>query len=159
VPDYPKRVESGTPLTVFEQRPELYAIKQSAATGDQHAIAVIPDEAAVAFGIYEGPPPKDLRAEEIGPVYSAGADGPLAVPTGRVFVRLADNVRADKRAKQFQSAGFTIDKLLSYAPNAAWLKPSTGGVAAALPGLARLREVASVEHVEPQLLLQRELKR
>jgi hypothetical protein len=76
-----------------------------------------------------------------------------------VFVRLAEGDRAEEHRAHFTAAGFDIDQIPSYAPNAAWLTPRQGGVAGALRGLERLHELAAVTHVEPQLLMEREHRR
>src|SRR5262245_13261745 len=157
MPDYPTHVHGGTANAVFERRRDLYSVRQPAQAAAKEAVAVIRGDGGVAFAVYKGTPP-DHRTDDVGPVYSAGPDGPLAVPTGRVFVRLAEGVRPEHRRKQFEAAGFHVDQTLSYAPNAAWLRPSTGGVAQALPALTGLRDVPDVVHVEPQLLFERSLK-
>jgi hypothetical protein len=159
MPDYPTHVHGGTTKAVFERCPDLYAVRETPDAATADAVAVIPDDAASTFAVYKGAPPKDQTGGDVGPVYSAGPGGPLAVPTGRVFVRLAPGVRADERRDQFEAAGFRIEKTLSYAPNAAWLCPSTGSVAEALPRLDELEKLPDVEHVEPQLLMERSLRR
>lgn len=159
MPDYPKSVNVGTDkATAYELRADLHSVRQPADASQDKAVAVIPDGKAAAFAVYKGTPAQDRGIADVGPVYAAGPEGPFAVPTGRVFVRFANGVRADERKKQFEKAGFEIDKTLSYAPNAIWLRPATGGVHRALPALASLSKLPDVEHVEPQLLLERELK-
>jgi hypothetical protein len=111
-----------------------------------------------AFAVYRGQPGKEVSDGEVGPVYSAGPDGPLAVPTGRVLVRLAKGIRPEEREQEFASAGFEIEKTLAYAPSAAWLKPREG-VAHALSNLDALENTPGVEHVEPQLLMERAFRR
>jgi hypothetical protein len=161
--DYPARVRSGSDGATFERRLDLYAVRQpinepaAQEFGGPATIAALADGTDV-FTVHAGEPPRTRSADEIGPVYSAGPDGPLAIPTGRMLVRLADGVRIEDRRASFEAAGFEIDKMLSYAPNAAWLRPARGGVAAALPRAADLGNLPDVVHVEPQLLLQRALK-
>ena len=156
--EYPTHVRSGTGNAVFERRPDLYSVRQPATAAEADAVAVISDDARIRFAVYKGAPPNDRSGEDVGPVYSAGPGGPLAVPTGRVFVRLAQGVRPEHRREQFEAAGFHIEQTLSYAPNAAWLRPATGGVAQALPGLAALGRLPDVVHVELQLLFERALR-
>jgi len=158
--DYPAHVRSENDGTTFERRLDLYAVRKPAdepGPDGRAAIASLADGDEV-FTVHAGEPPRTRSAEEVGPVYSAGPDGPLAIPTGRVFVRFADGVRAEDRRAAFEATGFKIDKLLPYAPNAAWLRPSRGGIAAALPRATDLGKLPDVVHVEPQLLLQRALK-
>ena len=47
-----------------------------------------------------------------------------------------------------------IEEVLAYAPEAAWLRPATGGIGAALRGIPALELLPGVEHVEPQMLMQ-----
>jgi hypothetical protein len=80
------------------------------------------------------------------------------VPTGLVFVRLADGARAEQRLTEFRAAGFDMARTLPYAPNAAWLKPRDADVARALGKLGALKKVPGVVHVEPQMLSARSLR-
>lgn len=150
------RDESGR--AVFTRRPDLYAIRQDAGVpvrGD--ARALIPDEDGAVFVIYpDGDGAHALPGA--GPVYEAGAGGPLAVPTGRVFVRLAEGHGVEEARTAFAGAGFRIERIVSHAPHAAWLRPDAGGAIAALPALDTLRQLPDVVHVEPQMLLERRAK-
>src|SRR5262245_37058939 len=150
MPRFPEQVQSGT--STVERRADLYAVRQPADAAAKDAVAVIGDDAHVAFAVYRGDPPSGRAPEEVGPVYSAGPDGPPAVATGRVFVRLAEGVRPEDRREAFAAAGFHIEQTLSYAPNAAWLRPAEGGAGRALPAIATLQKLDDVVHVEPQLL-------
>jgi len=154
----PKQVHSGT-SAVLERRHDLYAVRQSTGAAAKDAVTVLGDDTRVAFAVYRGDPPEGHKAEDVGPVYSAGPDGPIAVPTGRVFVRLTEGVKPEERRQQFEAAGFHIEQTLSYAPNAAWLRPTTGGVNHALPAIATLEKLDDVVHVEPQLLFDRQFKK
>jgi hypothetical protein len=80
------------------------------------------------------------------------------VPTGRVLVRLEKGTKPDERRQEFVLAGYEIEKTLPYAPSSAWLWPRQGGIAQALNNLDALKKTASVEHVEPQLLMARVFK-
>jgi hypothetical protein len=91
-------------------------------------------------------------ADRLGPVYRAGPGGPLAVPTGRIFVRFAEGERAEDRRDALAAAGYALESSPGFAPHTAWVRPASGRVADALGDLARLRELAGVEHVEPQLI-------
>ncbi|RPI55449.1 MAG: hypothetical protein EHM55_07860 [Acidobacteria bacterium] len=158
MPTYPTHLRSGTGTAPFERRPNLYSRRHSGRADTSGAVDVISDEAKTVFAIYEGQPRARNDADDIGPVYSAGTGGPLAVPTGRVFVRLEEHARAVDKRPQFEAAGFEIEGTPSYAPHTAWLVPRQGGVAYALPALADLERIPDVVHVEPQLLMGRALK-
>ncbi len=152
--NYPKLVRSGADA-VFNYRADLYTVRQPAASDTTDAVTVIPHGAREEFVVYKGTPPASRAAADVGPVYSAGPDGPLAIPTGRIFVRLSDGVRPDHLRKQFEAAGFRIAQTLSYAPNAAWLEPLAEAVHRTLPDVNSLEQLTDVVLIEPQLLFER----
>jgi hypothetical protein len=157
MPDYPSRLHVGTADagSVFELRPDFHAVKRAAGADTDKAVAVMPAAADAVYAIYKGVTAEDAA----GPVYSAGRDGPLAIPTGRVLVRLRDGIQADARREQFKEAGYDIERTLSYAPNAAWLRAGNGGIADALSGIGALKASPDVVHVEPEMIQERKLKR
>jgi len=81
--------------------------------------------------------------------------GTLAVPTGRVLVRLQAGTPAEEKRADLESAGYRIERIAGYAPHAAWVRSADGTIASALNGLARLSALAGVEHVEPEMLMQK----
>lgn len=166
MPTYPNRLRIRTGNdggTVFELEPELYTVRTRPAAGPQGEstvpggapVAVVAEGATSSYAVYGGTPARDLSDAAVGPVYSAGRGGPLAIPTGRVLVRLVKGERPGDRTQAFASAGFEIEKTLSYAPSTAWLTPRGGDVAHALNNLDALERMTGVEHVEPQLLMER----
>jgi hypothetical protein len=106
-----------------------------------------------AIAVFRASPPPGV-ADRVGPVYAI-AGGPLAVPTGLVFVRFTNDTRAADQRPALEQAGFEVVQLPGYAPHACWVRPRAGGIAAALHGLTRLAALPGVEHVEPQLLTAR----
>ena len=156
MPKYPNRLRvGGVNTAIFSRRPDLYSVCHENAEHAAQAMAVMPDDTKGTFAVYKGRAEDRAGAEETGPVYSVGKDGPLAVPTGRVFVRLAQGVRPADRREHFAKAGFEVERTLSYAPNAAWLHATDGDVGQALAGIATLEKLPDVVHVEPQMLLER----
>ena len=89
---------------------------------------------------------------DAGPLYRRAPGGEVVTPTGRVLVRFADDERATEHEAALEAAGFAVDELLSYAPQAAWVRPGSGRVVDALRGLDRLQEVPGVVAVEPQMI-------
>ncbi len=154
MPEYPAELPGGADTTL-ELRHDLYAIAGAPAAAAGTPLTLLHDDTHRAIAIYQGTP--GPSAEPM-PVYAVGGDGPLAVPTGWVFVRLAKGMTPAERQSHFESAGFTIQRLLPYAPQAAWLRPTSGGIAHGISAqsLTALRAIAGVEHVEPQLLMTRE---
>lgn len=153
--DLPDRLRVGSgDDAVYERRPQLRSVRLPTGAPRRGAVAVIPADAATHYVVFEGPGDRGPSQEQ-GPVYSAGPAGPLAVPTGRVLVRLTADLRPAQRQHEFQALGFEIERVLPYAPHTAWLRRVDGDVEAALIGLKALARVPGAEHVEPQLLLER----
>jgi hypothetical protein len=108
------------------------------------------------LAVCQGAASHELReqlSEPITPVYRLGEHGALAVPTGRVFLRLAEGVDIDTRRASVEAAGFVVQQRLAYAPHAGWLAPRSGQVQDALNGFNRLLQIADVQAVEPQMLM------
>jgi hypothetical protein len=98
-----------------------------------------------ALGMSDAPP-------TIGPVYALHPAGGPAVPTGRVLVRFAEGVMAQDREASLRAAGYTIDTVLPYAPQAAFVTAVDADICSALLGITRLEPLADVVHVEPEML-------
>jgi hypothetical protein len=88
------------------------------------------------------------------PVYRKVDDDALVVATGRIFARVAEGQKVNALADDLRSMGYAIEKLVAWAPEAAWLH-APAGVAASLGGLARLRALAGILHAEPELMRRR----
>jgi hypothetical protein len=156
MPKFPSRLRGGGDSSgVFELRPGLYSVRSRGRARAADALLVLHDDSSSTFAVYEGRPRGKAVGEEVGPVYSVGPGGPLAVPSGRVFVRLRENLQASEQRDHFAAAGFEIESTPSYAPHAAWLRPAEGGVGHALRALPALERIPGVVHVEPQMLLAR----
>lgn len=149
--DFPARLRASTehPDVIYVRAKDYYAVRDCG-----------PDDAVVfalndgEYGVVKGRPRRgDAR---VCAVYEHGAV--LAVPTGRVFVRFAAGVDASQREHDLTQAGYAIDQVISFAPNAAWLRDATGDAAAALSKLEALERLTGVENVEPQLLTPRSLR-
>jgi hypothetical protein len=92
------------------------------------------------------------------PVYVLSSGGQPARPTGRVLVRFADPAALVRHRKDIEAAGYIIEEVLSYAPQAAWVRAASGDPAEALGAISALERMAEVEEVEPQMLRARALK-
>jgi hypothetical protein len=88
------------------------------------------------------------------PVYSFSDAEPPAVPTGRVFVQLGKDESRESvsLAELVGRAGYEVESVPPYAPNAAWVVASDGKIASALANLERLIATPGIESVEPQML-------
>jgi hypothetical protein len=92
------------------------------------------------------------------PAYELSPGGGEARPTGRVLVRFRDAEALRRHRADIETAGYVVEEILSYAPQAAWVHAASGGPAEALRGIPHLERIAEVEEVEPQMLRTRALK-
>jgi hypothetical protein len=98
------------------------------------------------------------KAKSLQPTYELTPGGGIATPTGRILVRFADPAALEKHKKDIEAAGFKIEEILSYAPQAAWVSAASGLPGEALAGVSKLAAIAGIEEVEPQMLRPRALK-
>lgn len=166
---YPQQVTFGSESTpqVYAQEPNYYAVhsvqpeaseaSEASQIDTSDAIAVMEEE---SIAIFSGTPAaRNLPlAAIISPVYTLQPSGSLAVPTGRVFVRFAENVSVESRQAAIQTVGYEIVEYLPYASHAAWLKARSGNIADALDNISQLMTLPDMENVEPQMLMQRSLR-
>ena len=96
-------------------------------------------------------------AHVVGPVYRQRPAGTPAVPTGRVLVRYPTGDRIERHRDELAAAGYQLEDVLGYAPQAGWVRGSSIG--SSLAGLDRLAALEGVEHAEPQLLRERAQRR
>jgi hypothetical protein len=102
------------------------------------------------------------RADEVksagarrGPVYTPAGGASLAVPTGRVFLRLIEDRSIESLRHSIEQAGFAVGDIPDHAPHTAWLTPVSGDIGAALFALPALQALPHVESAEPQMLIRR----
>jgi hypothetical protein len=150
VVDSPSELASGTgkTRTRFVQKEGFYAVHHWTDEDEpEHPILVL-DDAALFRGDSSG---SEGRKE--GPVYESLPGRTPAIPTGRVFVRFAEPLKASAHEKEIRRAGYRIVQTLPWAPQAVWVEADTGGVAESLRNLDRLERIKNVVHVEPQMLM------
>jgi hypothetical protein len=117
-------------------------------------ILVLPEE---QISVCRGEPEPEMISQiRITPVYALESGGTPAVPTGRVFVRFAERVRAESRRAELDQAGYVIVEIPAYAPHAAWVRAANGDIGTSLIQLSALNQVPDVRHVEPQMLMPHE---
>lgn len=167
ITDFPPTLRASTehPDVVYTRADDYYAVqgskgekgaKGTEARGAQSGAAVMSlNEGAIT--VHQGKPTATRSVgNHVSAVYAR--DSALAVPTGQVFVRFATSVQAESRREQLRKVGYEIAQMVSYAPNAAWLKSAQDDVADALNNIPKLEAMESVENVEPQLLTPRSLR-
>jgi len=145
--DFPRRIALPGDDGVYERVNGMYATHDRPAEASAEGAELVLADGRVA--VFRG----DLAAAGGGAcaVY-ATPGGPLAVPTGRVFVRFRHGVSAEERRHAVEDAGYAVDRIPGYAPQAAWVCSTDGAIGSGLSGLARLRALPDVEHVEPEFL-------
>jgi len=146
---YPPRLcaSSSHPEQTYQRADKLYVVKSTSQT-QQRNVALTLEDDGVTYLVMRGEPAPTADA---GAVYM-GSGGLMFVPTGRVFVRLDDDMPLEAHAEAFRRLGYVIAQTLPYAPNAGWLEHADKDAAEALRGIPELARLPGVQSVEPQLL-------
>ena len=146
---YPARLcaSSNYPEQTYQRADKLYVVKSTSHSQPKGAALMLEDD-GVTYLVMRGEPAANADA---GAVYM-GNGGLMFVPTGRVFVRLDDDIPLEARAEAFRRLGYMIAQTLPYAPNAGWLEHADKDAAEALRGIPELARLPGVQSVEPQLL-------
>ncbi len=158
---YPEQITANSQpgAAIYEQRSGYYAIRLPDPEAEiEGAVTVIRDEKG-AIALFKGAPTVSRQrngGDSPLPVYG---DGDIAVvPTGEVFIRFQDGIDARDRAADIEAAGYAITKVLDFAPQGAWIHPISGEIADSLQRLSQLEGLAGIENIEPQLLMERQLR-
>ena len=153
---YPQRVHASTAhsTSVYVRLPSHYAVHDRPLDVPAPGAVLLLNAGTIAVFAGEPDTTGDLAGSvTLSPAYQLQPDGALAVPTGQVFVRFAEGVAAETRREELARAGYEVVQLLAYAPQAAWVRARSGGIAEALTGIPALEALADVENVEPQMLM------
>jgi hypothetical protein len=138
---------------VYERKLGHYAVHYSQPGQVADGALLQMNEGAIA--VFQGEPQQVApQTGEVGPVYATAA-GTWVIPTGQVFVEFAPGQEIAQYRSALQTAGYDITQNLDYAPNAAWLRARSGKIADGLAGLNKLRAIANVVTVEPEMLMPR----
>ncbi len=134
----------------YQLAPEFYASSAGEPLSANDRLVARVDE---NIAVYEGSAPEgEAAAGKVFPVYRAQPSGAFAIPTGRAWVRFADGVEATRHREAMAKLGFSIEESPAWAPQAAWVRASSGKIADALAAASRLKALPEVEQVEPQML-------
>ncbi len=155
--NYPNTIKASTQHAehLYVLQTGIYAVHGEAPPRCKERVLFTVEEGKIV--ICKGNPdelPPSVNRNTITPVYSLEPSGLLAVPTGLILVRFADNIRAANQKDAVQRIGYIIDQELPYAPQAIWVKPANGDIAFALHNAAMLEAQPHVENVEPQMLME-----
>ncbi|BAY22435.1 hypothetical protein NIES2100_21980 [Calothrix sp. NIES-2100] len=152
--EYPQQIRIGKDAPVlYSRQPGYYAVhfQQPTAMSTQSTAALVLNEGKIA--VFAGEP-KPAITDKLSPVYTLQG-GSLAVPTGLVFIRFAENVDVESQQAAINQAGYEVAEKLAYAPHAAWLRAKSGKMSDAFQKIAQLQAIPNVENVEPQMLMER----
>ena len=154
--DYPKKFKASTQHAEshYILQEGLFAIHGEVPLACKGAIVATIEEGKTI--ICKGNPdelPASINRNVFTPVYALETNGPLAVPTGLILIRYADNVIAASQKNAIQRIGYIIDQELPYAPQALWLKSANNDTAFAINNVSRLEALTDVANVEVQVLM------
>jgi hypothetical protein len=150
---FPRQISlGGSKALVVEQKPGYLALHGEPLPTAKAVLMFEPERIAVLLGSPSAPLGP---TQAISPVYAPKGGESLAIPIGQLFIRFRQGETVAAHRAELEQAGYAIAQELDYAPEAAWLRTRSGSIAEALTGVSRLRAIAAVESVEPQLLMQR----
>ncbi len=150
--DFPERVGAGAGRGWYVRARGRYAVHH--AEGEQDASGAEMTFAREGIAVHRGEP-GETRGATLTPVYRLQPDGPLSVPTGKIFLRFKEGVEAASRRAEIERAGYEIIESPPYAPSGAWVRAADGDVALSLSQIEALEKLADVKNVEPQMLVER----
>jgi hypothetical protein len=119
---FPERLRAGTQRgdSFYARVPGYYAAHDAREGADAAGAVMTLKEEGIS--VYRGEPGGGVGdATTVTPVYELQPSGPLAVPTGQIFLRFAEGVAADSQRREIESAGYRIVKTSQYTPHSAWL--------------------------------------
>ena len=153
--EFPERIRasSGRSHLWYLRLPEHYAIHGPLPTHLVQSVLLHLHDPSIT--VCEGTPNPQLmqtKSLAITPVYALEPNGPFAVPTGLVFVRFKEEIKAEAQYQALASTGYTIIDIPLYAPYSAWVRHKSEDIAAALTNLSSLETLSDVVNVEPQML-------
>ena len=140
----------------YVKQSTLFAVHGSLPNYLKTAVELVLEGNAITICRGEPLPSADLPTSlKITPVYALDHHGPLAVPTGQIFIRFTPDVKSEECRGNLVDHGYTIVQIPSYAPNTAWVQATNGDIATSLLNIEQLNGLPGVVNVEPQLLMQR----
>lgn len=134
----------------FELRAELVALHGPRPRGQaERALLLLPDAQLEVLRAGDVAPGEARRR---GPVYSQAPAGVLAVPTGRVFLVLAEPALEPGFAQELARRGLRPLAPGAPAPGTLWIEPESGRIEDGLAALDALKAMPGVRNAEPELV-------
>ncbi|BAY09298.1 hypothetical protein [Calothrix sp. NIES-2098] len=150
--EYPQQIRIGKDAPVLYSRQSgYYAVHYKQPNAISSTAALVLNEGKIA--VFAGEP-KSTITDTVSPVYQLQG-GSVAVPTGLVLIRFAQDVDVESQKAAIDRAGYEVELILAHAPHAAWLRAKSGKMSDAFQGITRLEALPNVENVEPQMLMER----
>ena len=156
---YPQQLHHSTTRRdlVYQRAIDCFALPLAQAQETQATVlASLQSEDGQTLQLCSGQPGAGTKLARA--VYRGEPGTAPLVPSGRVFVRFADGVRAQDRGEALAAAGCRVVSVPAYAPQAAWLAPAGDNPAQALSAIEQLEALPDMLNVEPQWLMARALK-
>ena len=158
--DSPERLKSTGPgAPSLELDHDLAVIKVEVGARPVAAAEAILQDGAVTYAVVPRAAKAVSRHRDaggwVGPVYRAGREGPMAVPTGRVTVPLAPGADADSVVKHLTERGF---RTIRRSQSLILAESPQKDVSETLGAIAALGDLPGAESATPQLLFPRAFK-
>ncbi len=141
------------PAPVWQRCDDRFACR-GAAPADATRLLTIED-GDESWTICAGAPVGD---DEVVAVYARAGGGALAVPTGRLWVRFAEDDRAESHRATLARSGLEIVSIPPWAEHAAWVRARADSLSESLrrgiDAAADLAAAHGASLVEPQMLME-----
>jgi hypothetical protein len=157
---YPRRISAVLehPESVYTMVDGYFAVRGPLTSHHPLSlVATLEDDLA----LYRGTPPDAVLSDQrltVIPVYALSSDGPLAVPTGNIFLRYEESVDITTQREAIERAGYALPDALPYAPYSGWVRRSDGRIDEALAHMDALFRLPGIANVEPQMVSKRVLR-
>ena len=158
--EFPERIRASSerPHLLYLRLPGHYAIHGPLPA---HLVPSVLLHLDQSIAVCRGTPDPQLMQDKslaITAVYSLEPNGPPAVPSGLVFLRFREAIKAEEQHQTLASIGYTMTDIPPYAPHTAWVRHKSRDIAAALTNLPSLETLSDVVNLEPQMLTKRALR-
>jgi len=151
-------IDSGRHKTEYRLEPELVGKPREKLSPDDEIVADARQLDCVVVRHHEdegakpeSPAASNDKAAPGRPVYRMGRHGSIAIPTGRLFVRMDPAVRLADQAENLKESGLHIDKSYDWAPNAGWVRGDSDDFSDVLSKIDLISDRLKA-HVEPELI-------
>lgn len=155
---YPRRISAALqhPQSVYTLMDGYFAVRGPIPPHPALSLAATLED---DLALYRGTPPDAVLSDRrltVLPVYALSSNGPLALPTGRIFLRYKESIDITTQRDAIERAGYSLTGALPYAPDSGWVERSNGRMDEALAHMDALFRLPGISNVEPQMLSTRD---